>query len=96
MLGYSRNLEADLATVKNLMVRMKADKGAPFGVEWDIDGKLVRLRSYVAATGEWETLAIPVTGKRAGGLTLILAESGATAKWPTPTATYQFDKIWLE
>lgn len=96
MLGYSKNLEADLTTVKSLMVRMKADQGAPFGLEWNIDGKLVRLHSYVAATGEWETLAIPVTGKRAGGLTLILAESGPDAKWATPIATYQFDQIWLE
>lgn len=96
MLGYSKNLEADLSQVKNLMVRMKADQGAPFGVEWNIDGKLVRIRSYAPASGDWETLAIPVSGKRAGSLTLILAEGGADTKWPAATATYQFDQLWLE
>lgn len=96
MLGYGRNLEADLTGVKTLNVRFKADKGAPFGVEWNIDGKQVRLHNYVPASGEWETVALPVTGKRAGGFNLILAESGADAKWPARTATYQFDRIWLE
>ena len=96
MLGYSKRLEADLTKASTLMIRMKADKGAPFGVEWGIDGKLVRLGSYVPAKGEWETLAISVTGKRASGLTLILAEGGANAEWATEAATYQFDGIWLE
>jgi len=96
MLGYGKALEADLSKVKALKIRMKADKGAPFGVEWSIDGKLTRLLSYVPATGEWQTLSLPVSGKSAGNLTLILAESGANAKWAAPTVTYQFDKLWLE
>jgi lysophospholipase L1-like esterase len=96
MLGYSRNLEADLTGVKAINVRFKADKGAPFGVEWAIDGKLVRLHNYVPASGDWETVSLPVAGKRAGNFTLILAEGGANAQWATKTATYQFDRIWLE
>ena len=96
MLGYGKPLAADLTTVKVLKIRMKADKGAPFGVEWSIDGKLTRLRSYVPATGEWETISLPLTGKRATGLTLILAESNPNAKWASPTVTYQFDQLWLE
>ena len=96
MLGYGKPLAADLTTVKVLKIRMKADKGAPFGVEWSIDGKLTRLRSYVPATGEWETISLPLTGKRATGLTLILAESNPNAKWASSTVTYQFDQLWLE
>lgn len=96
MLGYSRNLEADLTAVKILNLRFRADKGAPFGVEWTIDGKQVRLHNYVPATGDWETVSLPVSGKRAGGFNLILAESRADARWPAATVTYQFDRIWLE
>jgi hypothetical protein len=85
-----------LAGVKALKIRFRADKGAPFGVEWTIDGKLKRLHSYVPATGEWETVSLPVEGRGAGNFTLILAEGGASTTWPTDTVTYQFDKIWLE
>jgi lysophospholipase L1-like esterase len=96
MLGYSKNLSADLSEAKALKIRYRADKGAPFGVEWNIDGKLTRLRSYVPATGDWETISIPLAGKGASGFTLILAEGGAKADWDKDTVTYQFDKIWLE
>jgi hypothetical protein len=96
MLGYTKNLSANLAGVKALKIRFRADKGAPFGVEWTIDGKLKRLHSYVPATGEWETVSLPVEGRGAGNFTLILAEGGASTTWPTDTVTYQFDKIWLE
>ena len=96
MLGYSKRLEADLTKVKTLNIRMKADKGAPFGVEWTIDGKLVRLHSYAPAGGDWETVSIPLKGRRASGFTLILAEGGAKVAWKGDTATYQFDQIWLE
>jgi hypothetical protein len=96
MLGYSKNLRADLSTAKALKIRYRADKGAPFGVEWNMDGKLKRLRNYVPATGDWETISIPLSGKGASHLTLILAEGGAKADWGKDTVTYQFDKIWLE
>ncbi|MBI4979569.1 MAG: SGNH/GDSL hydrolase family protein [Spirochaetes bacterium] len=96
MLGISKPVKGDLAGVKNLRIRYKADKGAPFGVEVNIDGKLIRLRSYEKATGDWEDLSLPVAGKNMTSVSLLLNEGGKDEVWAAPTVTYMFDRIWLE
>jgi lysophospholipase L1-like esterase len=96
MLGLSKAVSADLADVKLLKIRYRADQGAPFGVEVVLDGKLTRLRSYEKATGAWEELALPIAGARLTGLTLILAEAGPEAVWLSERVAYTFDRIWLE
>ena len=96
MLGLSKAVGADLAGIKVLKIRYKADPGAPFGLEVVVDGKLTRLRSYVSATGDWEELALPIAGVRLTSLTLIMAEVGEAAVWPAERVAYTFDRLWLE
>lgn len=96
MLGLSKAVHASLADAGSLHIRYRADKGAPFGVEAMLDGALVRLRSYEPATGDWEELALPVKAARLTSLTLILAEPGEAAAWPTERVSYEFDRVWVE
>lgn len=96
MLAIQKSCQMDLAGIKVLKLRYKADAGAPFGVEVDIDGKLTRLRSYEKATENWEEISMPISGNKLTRLSLLLAESGKDDVWATPNATYTFGKIWLE
>lgn len=96
MLGLTRAVDADLAGVKALKVRFRADAGAPIGVEAVLDGKLVRLAGYLPATGEWQVLELPLNAARLSSVTLILAEAGEAAVWPSGQATYVLDRVWLE
>ncbi|MBL8995572.1 MAG: SGNH/GDSL hydrolase family protein, partial [Spirochaetia bacterium] len=96
MLAIHKSVQVDLTGVKALKIRCKADAGAPLGVEVDIDGKLTRLRSYEKATGSWEEISLPITGVKLTKISLLLAESGKDEVWNAPTASYAFDRIWLE
>ncbi|MBN8217306.1 MAG: SGNH/GDSL hydrolase family protein [Spirochaetes bacterium] len=96
MLGLIKSVQGDLAGVKALRIRYKADAGAPFGVEVVIDGKLTRLRSYEKATGAWEDLTLPISGARLTSISLLLLKSGKDDVWAAPRVNYSFDRIWLE
>lgn len=96
MLGLSKTVNIDLSGAKAIKLRYKADAKAPFGIEVVVDGKLTRLRSYEKATGDWEDLALPVTGSKLTSVSLLLAEGSKDDVWQAPKVTYQFDRIWVE
>jgi hypothetical protein len=96
MLGLTRKVSVDLGGSGTLEVRMRAAKGSPFGVEAVLDGTLTRLHSYVPASGDWETVRLPMQGQRLTSVTLILAEPSAAAQWDDAVATYEFDWVRVE
>ena len=96
MYGLTRGASVDLTPYKTLNIRLKADKNAPIGVEMSVDGKNQRIASYVRTSGDWQTMSFALPSGMMRTYTLILAEGSPKEKNESPTATYEFDRIWLE